>query len=50
MTTPSLLSQLLKNFEPAFTQPSFARFCYLAIAAIVTTGSKTISQVMDWFQ
>jgi hypothetical protein len=34
---PIPLSQQLKNFEPAFTQPSFARFCYPAMATVVTT-------------
>ena len=37
---------ILNRFSPAFTQPTFERFCTLLIGAIVTMGRRTVSHVL----
>jgi hypothetical protein len=46
---PSILSDalpLLAQFAPAFTRPTFGRFQVLLVAAILTTGRRTISNLL----
>jgi hypothetical protein len=45
MSLPSLIQKFLSPFASAFTQPSWKRFTFLAVATILTTGSKTVSNV-----
>jgi hypothetical protein len=45
MSLPLLLQHFLSPFAGAFTQPSWKRFSFLVVAAILTTGSKTISNL-----
>lgn len=46
MSLPSLIEKFLIPFSSAFTQPSWERFAFLVIAAILTTGSRTISNMI----
>ena len=45
MSLPSLIQKFLSPFASAFTQPSWERFAFLVVAAILTTGSRTISNM-----
>lgn len=45
MSLPSLIQIFLNPFASAFTQPSWERFSFLVMAAILTTGSKTVSNL-----
>lgn len=36
----------LEQFAPAFTQPTFERFCTLLVGCIVTMGRRTVSHVL----
>jgi hypothetical protein len=46
MTTPKPIQSLAENFQVAFTKPSLARISIFVMAAILTTGAKTVSNVM----
>lgn len=45
MALPSLIQNFLIPFASAFTQPSWERFAFLVVGAIMTTGSKTVSNI-----
>ncbi len=45
-TLPQSFSQLLEHFTPAFTRPTFRRFCLLLLAAIMTIGARTVSNLL----
>lgn len=45
-TLPKNISNLLVNFSCAFTQPTFGRFCLLLLASIITTGARTVSNLL----
>lgn len=47
---PSLAQPLLLAFAPSFTQPTFQRWLLLGIAAIVTPGRRTISNLLRTVQ
>jgi len=47
---PPLLHALLLNFAPAFTEPTFARWSLLMLAAVLTTGRRTISNLLRTVQ
>jgi hypothetical protein len=43
---PKAFQELIQSFAPAFTRPSFRRFTWLVVAAILTLGSHTISNLL----
>jgi hypothetical protein len=43
---PPLAQPLLLAFAPPFTHPTFQRWLLLCVAAIVTPGRRTISNVL----
>lgn len=45
-TLPKIISKLLEDFSPVFSRPTLQRFCLLLLAAIVTTGSRTVSNLL----
>lgn len=44
--SPKAFQDLLQCFQPAFTRPSFKRFSYLVMAAILTLGSHTVLNLL----
>jgi hypothetical protein len=46
MNIPSTIEPLLLQFSFAFTEPTFVRFSVLMLAAILTPGRRTISNVL----
>ena len=45
-TTAQAGSDLLDPLEPAFTHPTYHRFVFLALAAILTLGGRTIANLL----
>ena len=43
---PSPVLILFREFAPAFTQPTYQRFLLLALAAVLTTGRRTIANLL----
>lgn len=43
---PPQLAPLLVEFAPAFTRPTYRRFVVLAFAAILTTGRRTVANLL----
>lgn len=43
---PRVAEPLIREFGPAFTQPTYHRFIILLFAAIVTTGRRTVTNVL----
>jgi hypothetical protein len=43
---PAQALALLQPLAPAFTAPSFRRFCLLALAAVLTTGRRTVQNLL----
>ena len=43
---PSVVEPVLNAFAPAFTEPTYRRFTVLALAAILTTGRRTVSNLL----
>lgn len=46
MTIPHDALALLQHFSPVFTQPSYRRFLVLVVAAVLTTGRRTVSNLL----
>lgn len=46
MQIPSAIRPLLYSFSPAFTRPTFERWKVFLLAAILTTGSRTVLNVL----
>jgi hypothetical protein len=46
MSIPSLIQNILSPFSVAFTQPSWERFVYFLIAAILTPGARTVNNMI----
>lgn len=46
MTTPKPVKSLAENFQSAFTKPSLSRISIFVMATILTTGMKTVSNVL----
>ena len=46
MSIPSAVEPLLLQFSLAFTEPTFQRFSVLMLSAILTTGRRTISNLL----
>jgi len=43
---PPAAEPLLREFAPAFTQPTYQRFVVLLLAAILTTGRRTVTNLL----
>jgi hypothetical protein len=43
---PAPAARLLLPFAPAFTQPTFERACLLLLAALLTTGRRTVANLL----
>ena len=43
---PSFAQPLLGQFAPIFLQPTYQRFLVLLVAAILTTGRRTVSNLL----
>ena len=43
---PSFARPLLDQFAPVFFQPTYQRFLLLTVAAILTTGRRTVSNLL----
>lgn len=43
---PRAAEPLLREFAPAFTQPTYQRFVILLLAAILTTGRRTVTNLL----
>lgn len=43
---PEAAEPLLREFAPAFTQPTYHRFVVLLLAAILTTGRRTVTNLL----
>lgn len=42
----STILSILKNFAPVFSQPTFDNFVFLSIGAILTNGSRTVTNML----
>jgi hypothetical protein len=43
---PRVAEPLIREFAPAFTRPTFQRFRVLLFAAILTTGRRTVTNLL----
>lgn len=43
---PKAARPVIEEFSPAFTRPTWLRFTFLLLAAILTTGQRTVSNVL----
>jgi hypothetical protein len=43
---PKAAQSVIGGFAAAFTRPTWTRFCFLTLAAILTTGRRTISNIL----
>ncbi len=46
MNIPAFSREVLSAFSPAFTKPSYSRFLVLLLAAILTNGRRTVSNIL----
>jgi len=46
MTVPKQFQVLIQSFAPTFTRPSFLRIMWITVAAILTVGSRTVSNLI----
>src|SRR4051812_11931089 len=46
MNLPAFSSDVLNAFSPAFTKPSYNRFLVLLLGAILTSGRRTINNIL----
>ena len=46
MNIPTWAMPVLTRFRPAFSTPTYQRFLVLVLAAVLTTGRRTISNVL----
>lgn len=46
MLIPSAAQRLLLKFSPAFTRPTYARWVVLLVAAVLTTGRRTVANLL----
>jgi hypothetical protein len=46
MNVPACARPLLSKFQPAFSTPTYHRFCVLMLAAVLTTGRRTITNLL----
>ena len=46
MDVPACTIPVLSMFQPAFSTPTYHRFLVLVLAAILTTGRRTISNLI----
>lgn len=46
MVIPSVADRLFLKFAPAFSAPTYARWVVLAVAAILTTGRRTVTNLL----
>jgi hypothetical protein len=46
MNIPACAMPLLSTFRPAFSTPTYHRFCVLMLAAVLTTGRRTITNLL----
>lgn len=49
-SVPKTLRQVAEGFAPAFTRPTLPRFVFLLFAAILTTGQRTVTNVLRTMQ
>lgn len=50
LTIPPRIWNLLERFSSAFTRPTFGRFVLLTLAAVLTTGARTVSNLIRTLQ
>lgn len=50
ISIPPKVWEVLESFSPAFTRPTFGRFALLTLAAILTTGARTVSNLVRTLQ
>src|SRR5262245_14151156 len=46
MILPAPAAAVLRPFAPAFTAPTFERFVLLTVAALLTTGRRTVANLL----
>ncbi len=49
-SVPKTIGQVTKEFTPAFTRPTLARFMFLLCAAIITVGQHTVTNILRTLQ
>jgi hypothetical protein len=46
MNIPACVMPVLTMFRPAFSTPTYHRFCMLVLAAVLTTGRRTVTNLL----
>jgi hypothetical protein len=50
MNVPACVRPVLSMFRPTFSTPTYDRFLVLAVAAVLTTGRRTVTNLLRTVQ